>query len=190
MTRWSTRGCTRWARRRRRARPAPSPRCCMPRSQSGPGWFAQPASRWTDDAHAGTTRRRHAAKGHCPPDHTPASFPIPMKESMPDLREAALHPQSIAVIGASGNIHEIGGGASPCMQKHGFAGRIYPIDPAHDEVQGLQSDASLAALPEAPELALLIVGGDKAVAAVDVGGAGRNPGGQGSGAGPALSAAM
>jgi len=94
-----------------------------------------------------------------------------MKESMPDLRESALHPQSIAVIGASGNIHEIGGRPIHCMQKHGFAGRIYPIDPTHDEVQGLQSDASLAALPEAPELALLIVGGDKAVAAVDDGAA-------------------
>src|SRR6218665_765438 len=172
MTRWSTRGCTRWARRRRRARPAPSPRCCMPRSQSGPGWVAQPASRWTDDAHAGTTRRRHAAKGHGPPPGpTPASFPIPMKESMSDLRESALRPQSIAVIGASGNIHEIGGRPIHCMQKHGFAGRIYPIDPAHDEVQGLQSDASLAALSEAPEMALLIVVGDKAVAAVDDGAA-------------------
>ena len=101
-----------------------------------------------------------------------------MKESMSDLRESALRPQSIAVIGASGNIHEIGGRPIHCMQKHGFAGRIYPIDPAHDEVQGLQSDASLAALSEAPEMALLIVGGDKAVAAVDVGGAAGKPGGQ------------
>ncbi|MCW5237106.1 CoA-binding protein [Verminephrobacter eiseniae] len=86
---------------------------------------------------------------------------------MSALRESALHPKSMAVIGASGNIHEIGGRPIHYRQKHGFAGRIYPIDPAHDEVQGIESDASLAALPEAPELALVIVGGDKAVAAVD-----------------------
>src|SRR6218665_1903171 len=169
MAGWSTRGCARRARRRRRARPAPLPRCCMPRSQSGPRWFAQPASRWTDDAHAGTTRRPHATKGHChPPDHPPAPLPIPMKASMSALRESALHPKSMAVIGASGDIHEIGGRPIDYMQKHGFAGRIYPIDPAHDEVQGIESDASLAALPEAPELAPLVIGGgDKAVAAVD-----------------------
>lgn len=90
-----------------------------------------------------------------------------MKESMSDLLESALNPQSVAVIGASENIHKIGGRPIYYMQKHGFAGRIYPINPGRDEVQGLKSYASLAALPEAPDLALVIVGGDKAVAAVD-----------------------
>ncbi len=90
-----------------------------------------------------------------------------MKESMSDLLESALNPKSVAVIGASENIHKIGGRPIYYMQKHGFAGRIYPINPSRDEVQGLKSYASLAALPEAPELALVIVGGEKAVAAVD-----------------------
>ncbi len=40
-------------------------------------------------------------------------------------------------------------GRSTTCSKHGFGGRIYPINPAREEVQGLKSYASLAALPEA-----------------------------------------
>jgi acyl-CoA synthetase (NDP forming) len=90
-----------------------------------------------------------------------------MKAPMSDLLESALNPRSVAVIGASENIHKIGGRPIHYMRKHGFAGRIYPINPAREEVQGLRSYASLAALPEVPDLALVIVGGEKAVAAVD-----------------------
>lgn len=85
---------------------------------------------------------------------------------MSDLLESALNPQSVAVIGASENIHKIGGRPIYYMRKHGFGGRIYPINPSREEVQGLKSYASLAALPEAPDLAMVIVGGDKAVDAV------------------------
>lgn len=86
---------------------------------------------------------------------------------MSDLLESALNPQSVAVIGASENIHKMGGRPIYYMQRHGFRGRIYPINPTRAEVQGLKSYGSLAALPEAPDLALVIVGGEKAIAAVD-----------------------
>ena len=85
---------------------------------------------------------------------------------MSDLLESALNPQSVAVIGASENIHKIGGRPIYYMRRHGFGGRIYPINPSREEVQGLRSYASLAALPEAPDLAMVIVGGEKAVDAV------------------------
>lgn len=85
---------------------------------------------------------------------------------MSDLLESALNPQSVAVIGASENIHKIGGRPIYYMRKHGFGGRIYPINPAREEVQGLKSYASLAALPEAPDLAMVVVSGEKAVDAV------------------------
>lgn len=85
---------------------------------------------------------------------------------MSDLLESALNPQSVAVIGASENIHKIGGRPIYYMRKHGFGGRIYPINPAREEVQGLKSYPSIASLPEAPDLAMVIVGGDKAVDAV------------------------
>jgi acyl-CoA synthetase (NDP forming) len=85
---------------------------------------------------------------------------------MSDLLESALNPRSVAVIGASENIHKIGGRPIHYMQKHGFGGRIYPINPSRDEVQGLRSYASLDALPEVPDLAMVIVSGQKAVDAV------------------------
>ena len=74
---------------------------------------------------------------------------------MSDLLESALDPRSVAVIGASENIHKIGGRPIHYMQKYGFRGRIYPINPAREEVQGLRSYASLDALPEAPDLAMV-----------------------------------
>lgn len=82
-----------------------------------------------------------------------------------DLR-AALDPQSVAVIGASTNPHKIGGRPIAYLARFGFQGRIYPINPNATEVQGLRSFADLAALPEAPDLVVIAVPGDAAVAAV------------------------
>lgn len=84
----------------------------------------------------------------------------------PSLLSCALNPQSVAIIGASDNIHKIGGRPIHYMQRHGFAGRIYPINPQRETIQGLSSYSSLAALPEVPELALVVVAGDTAVGAV------------------------
>ncbi|ART49483.1 acetate--CoA ligase family protein [Acidovorax carolinensis] len=86
---------------------------------------------------------------------------------MTDLLESALNPRSVAIIGASDNIHKIGGRPIYYMQRHGFQGAIYPVNPAREEIQGYKSYASLSALPEVPDLALVVVGGDKTVAAVE-----------------------
>ncbi|QIL83075.1 acetate--CoA ligase family protein [Diaphorobacter sp. HDW4A] len=84
-----------------------------------------------------------------------------------DLLESALNPRSVAVIGASENIHKIGGRPILYMQRHGYQGKIYPINPGREEIQGHKSYAALSALPEVPDLALIVVGGDKTVAAVE-----------------------
>lgn len=86
---------------------------------------------------------------------------------MTDLLTSALQPRSVAIIGASDNIHKIGGRPIYYMQRHGFRGAIYPVNPAREEIQGYKSYASLSALPEVPDLALVVVGGDKTVAAVE-----------------------
>ena len=86
---------------------------------------------------------------------------------MTDLLQAAIAPKSIAIIGASENTNKIGGRPIFYMARYGYQGAIYPINPNRDEIQGLKSYPSLAALPEVPELALVIVGGDATVAAVD-----------------------
>jgi acyl-CoA synthetase (NDP forming) len=89
---------------------------------------------------------------------------------MPDLNEslkAAIEPRSIAIIGASENPNKIGGRPIAYMTRFGYRGAIYPINPNRDEIQGLKSYPSLAALPEVPELAVVVVSGESAVAAVD-----------------------
>ncbi|NMM77277.1 acetate--CoA ligase family protein [Acidovorax sp. SRB_24] len=86
---------------------------------------------------------------------------------MLDLLTSALNPRSVAIIGASDNIHKIGGRPIYYMQRHGYQGAVYPINPTREVIQGHKSYASLAALPEVPDLALVVVGGDKTVAAVE-----------------------
>lgn len=82
------------------------------------------------------------------------------------LRQA-LAPRSIAVIGASDNPNKIGGRPLAYLSRFGFTGAIYPVNPQRAQVQGLKTFASLQALPECPEVAIVAVAGDGAVAAVD-----------------------
>ncbi|QNP47532.1 acetate--CoA ligase family protein [Diaphorobacter aerolatus] len=84
-----------------------------------------------------------------------------------DLLESALNPRSVAIIGASENIHKIGGRPIHYMQREGYLGKIFPVNPGREEIQGHRSYASLSALPEVPDLALIVVGGDRTVAAVE-----------------------
>jgi len=86
---------------------------------------------------------------------------------MTDLLQTALDPRSVAIVGASDNIHKIGGRPIHYMHKYGFQGRIYPINPNRPEIQGRTAYAALADLPEVPELALVVVGGEQAVATVE-----------------------
>ncbi|MBY4897019.1 acetate--CoA ligase family protein [Cupriavidus sp. AU9028] len=79
---------------------------------------------------------------------------------------ALLTPRSIAVIGASDHIHKIGGRPIYYMRQHGYRGTLYPVNPQRDTIQGLRSFPSLDALPEAPELAIVVVSGEAAVQAV------------------------
>ena len=85
---------------------------------------------------------------------------------MSDLLESALNPRSVAVIGASENPHKIGGRPIHYMQRHGFRGAIYPVNPSRADLQGVRCFSTLAELPEVPDLAMVIVGGEQAVDAV------------------------
>ena len=87
-----------------------------------------------------------------------------------DPREAlriALAPRSIAVIGASENGHKIGGRPIAYLGRFGFRGAVYPINPTRAEVQGLRCYPDLAALPDVPDVAIVAVAGEQAIAAVD-----------------------
>ncbi len=80
--------------------------------------------------------------------------------------QTLLAPRSIAIVGASDNPNKIGGRPINFMQRFGYRGKLFPVNPARSEVQGLRSYPGLAALPEAPDCVLLAVGGDAALQAV------------------------
>ncbi len=81
--------------------------------------------------------------------------------------EAALDPKSIAIIGASENPNKVGGRPVHYLDKFGFKGKIFPINPSRTEVQGYKCYNSLADLPEAPDMVIVAVAGDNAIAAVE-----------------------
>jgi len=80
---------------------------------------------------------------------------------------AALNPASIAIIGASDNPHKVGGRPLLYLQRYGYRGAIYPINPGRASVQGMRAFARLAETPQAPELAIIAIAGNEAVAAVE-----------------------
>src|SRR6201997_3323336 len=81
--------------------------------------------------------------------------------------KAALDPRSVAIIGASENPNKVGGRPVHYLDKFGFKGRIFPINPSRPEVQGYKCYKSLADLPEAPEMVIVAVAGDNAIGAVE-----------------------
>jgi len=76
-----------------------------------------------------------------------------------------LNPGSVAIIGASDNPARIGGRPLRYMRDAGFSGRIYPVNPNRESVQGLPAFASITAVPEPVDTAIIAVA---APAVVDI----------------------
>jgi acyl-CoA synthetase (NDP forming) len=70
---------------------------------------------------------------------------------------ALLEPRSIAIVGASPNRTSITGQPVQHLIDRHYGGRIYPVNGKHAEIAGLRCYASVADLPEAPDLAVLVV---------------------------------
>ena len=77
-----------------------------------------------------------------------------------------LRPRSVAVIGASADPGKTAGRPVAYLQKHGFAGAIYPINPRVESLAGLTCYPSVSALPQVPDVGLVLVGPERAEAAV------------------------
>jgi len=71
--------------------------------------------------------------------------------------EVMTHPRSIAVVGVART--QIGGfpGIYRCIRNFGFAGRLYPINPRADEIEGIKAYPTLTALPEPADLVVISV---------------------------------
>jgi acetate---CoA ligase (ADP-forming) len=71
--------------------------------------------------------------------------------------EKFLAPQSVAVVGASRQEDKVGFQILRNLKDAGFQGPIYPVNPKADEILGLKCYPDVASLPEAPDLAIIVV---------------------------------
>lgn len=77
-----------------------------------------------------------------------------------------LSPRSIAVIGASSDPNKTAGRPVAYLQKHGFSGRIMPVNPRAETIGGLPCYPDVSALPEVPDVAVVLLGAQRAHEAV------------------------
>ncbi|MCH6556001.1 MAG: CoA-binding protein, partial [Chloroflexi bacterium] len=70
------------------------------------------------------------------------------------LIEAIFHPRSIAVVGASANPNTPGYDYVSSLQKFGFSGDLYPVNPRAEEILGLPAFPSLRDVPGPADYAM------------------------------------
>src|SRR3954468_13007062 len=71
--------------------------------------------------------------------------------------DALFRPQSIAVVGASEN-PTVGRRMVASLDRIGFAGAIYPVNPAHATVVAHPCYPTLGDVPETPDVAVFCLG--------------------------------
>jgi acetate---CoA ligase (ADP-forming) len=77
-----------------------------------------------------------------------------------------MRPRSVAVIGASADPAKTSGRPVAYLQKHGFDGPIYPVNPRYQTIGGLACYPDVASLPEAPDVGIVLLGAERAHLAV------------------------
>lgn len=73
------------------------------------------------------------------------------------FRRALLNPASVALIGASSNLKKNTARPLRFMQKHGYTGDIYPVNPSAQEISGVKAWKNIASLPEHVEHAFVMI---------------------------------
>jgi len=68
------------------------------------------------------------------------------------ILEAFFQPRSVAVVGASDQSGSVGAAVYRNLRAGGFAGSLWPVNPAHDRIAGEASFANAAALPGVADL--------------------------------------
>ena len=78
--------------------------------------------------------------------------------TMRDELKQFFKPESIVIVGVSRSALSFGGMSFlNKLLENGFPGRLYPINPKAEEIQGLKAYPSISSLPEVPDLAIVAV---------------------------------
>ena len=83
-----------------------------------------------------------------------------------DAISRLLKPRSVAVIGASVDINKTAGRPIAYLRKQGYSGAIYPVNPRVDNIDGLRCYPDIASLPQVPDVAIVLLGHERAQQAV------------------------
>lgn len=77
-----------------------------------------------------------------------------------------IRPRSVAIIGASADPGKTSGRPVSFLQKHGFSGAIYPVNPKVERIGELTCYPDVAALPAVPDVGIVLLGAERAHLAV------------------------
>lgn len=78
-----------------------------------------------------------------------------------------MKPRAIAVIGASTKSNTIGSDIMKRLQEYNFQGKIYPVNPKGGVIEGLTVYRSVLEIPEAVDLAIIVVNAKYVLATID-----------------------
>ncbi len=78
-----------------------------------------------------------------------------------------MNPASIATFGAGNNFLKMGTMHALSITKDGYAGKFYPVHPKDATVLGHKAYRTVEELPEAPDLALIVIPSEHVIATID-----------------------
>ncbi|NLA27510.1 MAG: acetate--CoA ligase family protein [Firmicutes bacterium] len=79
-----------------------------------------------------------------------------LKKTAGDMRNF-FWPRDIAIVGASADPAKPGGKVLQLLKRHGYTGRIYPVNPGRKDIQGISAYASLSQIGTKPDLVIIAV---------------------------------
>lgn len=77
-----------------------------------------------------------------------------MREVRADLK-TFFNPESVAIVGVSSDFSKFTGRTLKYLLKHGYKGKVYPINPKYREIANLRCYPSVSDLPEAADIAFI-----------------------------------
>ena len=83
------------------------------------------------------------------------------------LAQALFAPRSVALIGASGDAKKNTSRPQRFLRKHGYTGRILPVNPGRAEMFGEKAYPDLLSIPDAVDHAFIMVPADAVAAAIE-----------------------
>ncbi|MGZ9067241.1 MAG: CoA-binding protein, partial [Burkholderiales bacterium] len=84
-----------------------------------------------------------------------------------ELFQALFEPRSIALVGASGDAAKNTSRPQRYLRKHGYTGRIIPVNPGRDEIFGEKAYPDIVSIPESVDHAFIMVPARSVEAAIE-----------------------